>query len=73
MRTFKKEEKRTRDKQMRRMLLPIFKWMLSALRPSVVTKEEALAIARKHNLEAEVKEAMASGYSPEEALEEWDL
>jgi hypothetical protein len=34
---------------------------------------EAIMIARKYNLEAEVRQELASGLSPEEALEEWDL
>ena len=55
------------------MLLPIFKRMFSVFRSSGVTKKEALEIARKHNLEAEVREAMKNGCSPEEALAEWDL
>ena len=31
---------------------------------------EAIQIARKYNLEAEVRQELASGLSPEEALEE---
>ena len=34
---------------------------------------EAIIIARKYNLEAEIRQELASGLSPEEALEEWDL
>lgn len=34
---------------------------------------EAIMIARKYNLEAEVRQELASGLTPEEALEEWDL
>lgn len=34
---------------------------------------EAIIIARKYNLEAEVRQELASGLTPEEALEEWDL
>jgi hypothetical protein len=34
---------------------------------------EAIIIARKYNLEAEVRQELASGLSPEEALEEWDI
>jgi hypothetical protein len=34
---------------------------------------EAIMIARKYNLEAEVRQELASGLSPEEALQEWDL
>ena len=38
-----------------------------------MTPLEAIQIARKYNLEAEVRQELASGLSPEEALEEWDL
>ena len=34
---------------------------------------EAILLARKYNLEAEVRQELASGLSPEEALEEWDI
>ena len=51
----------------------LLKRVCSLFRSSGITKEEALAIARKHNLETEVAEAMKYGCSPEEALEEWDL
>lgn len=34
---------------------------------------EAIQIARKYNLEAEVRQELASGLSPEEALQEWDI
>ena len=34
---------------------------------------EAIQIARKYNLEAEIRQELASGLSPEEALEEWDV
>lgn len=37
------------------------------------TPEDALRIASKHHLEAEVKSAMNSGMSPFEACIEWDL
>lgn len=40
---------------------------------SCMTPLEAIIIARKYNLEAEVRQELASGLSPEEALEEWDL
>ena len=30
-------------------------------------------IARKYNLETEVRQELASGLTPEEALEEWDI
>ncbi len=34
---------------------------------------EAIIIARKYNLEAEVRQELASGLTPEEALEEWEI
>ena len=34
---------------------------------------EAIMIARKYNLEAEVRQELASGLTPEQALEEWDI
>lgn len=39
----------------------------------MLTSKEAIIIARKYNLEAEVRQELASGLSPEEALEEWDI
>lgn len=39
----------------------------------MLTSKEAIIIARKYNLEAEIRQELASGLSPEEALEEWDL
>ena len=41
--------------------------------PSRFSKEEALDIARLHNLENEIMEALRHGYSPDEALEDWDI
>ena len=38
-----------------------------------MTPYEAIQIARKYNLEAEVRQELASGLSPEQALEEWDI
>ena len=38
-----------------------------------MTPREAIMIARKYNLEAEVRQELASGLSPEEALAEWDI
>lgn len=38
-----------------------------------MTTFEAIMIARKYNLEAEVRQELASGLSPEEALQEWDI
>lgn len=37
------------------------------------TTKEAIQLARKYNLEYEVRQELASGASPEEALEEWDI
>ena len=48
-------------------------WYRQHPSPSRFSKDEALAIARKHNLEAEVVDAMNHGCNPDEALEEWDL
>jgi len=38
-----------------------------------MTHFEAIQLARKYNLEAEVRQELASGLSPEEALQEWDI
>lgn len=38
-----------------------------------LSNKEAILIARKYNLEAEIRQELASGLSPEEALEEWDI
>lgn len=38
-----------------------------------MTSLDAIIIARKYNLEAEVRQELASGLSPEEALQEWDI
>lgn len=37
------------------------------------TTKEAIMLSRKYNLEAEVRQELASGLSPEQALEEWDI
>ena len=34
---------------------------------------EAIVIARKYNLEVEIRQELASGLTPEQALEEWDI
>ncbi len=39
----------------------------------MLTSKEAVQIARKYNLEAEVRQELASGLTPEQALEEWDI
>lgn len=38
-----------------------------------MTREEAISIACKYNLQAEVTWCINHGYTPEEALYEWDL
>lgn len=38
-----------------------------------MTAFEAIQIARKYNLEAEIRQELASGLTPEEALQEWDI
>ena len=39
----------------------------------MLTKKEAIFIARKYGLEEEIRQELTSGASPEEALEEWDI
>lgn len=41
--------------------------------PSKYTKEEAMAIAKEHELDAEVLLAIKHGSTPDEALQEWDI
>lgn len=38
-----------------------------------MTEQEAITIAQEFGLEYEVQELLNEGYTPEEALEEWDL
>lgn len=38
-----------------------------------LTPKEAIQIAKKYNLEAEIRQELASGLTPEQALEEWDI
>jgi hypothetical protein len=38
-----------------------------------MTAKDAIMISRKYNLEAEVRQELASGLTPEEALQEWDI
>ena len=38
-----------------------------------MTPKEAIQIARKYNLEAEIRQELASGLTPEESLQEWDI
>lgn len=57
-----------------RILAPFWRWWYRHHpTPSHFTKEEALKIAAKYNLVAEVTEAMKFGFNPDEALEEWDI
>lgn len=37
------------------------------------TAKEAIQLARKYNLEHEIRQELASGLSPDEALQEWDI
>lgn len=39
----------------------------------VYTYSEGLAIAKRYGLETEYMESINAGYTPTEALEEWDL
>lgn len=38
-----------------------------------MTKRDAIFIARKYNLEHEIRQELEAGLTPEEALEEWDI
>lgn len=38
-----------------------------------MTPKDVIFLARKYNLEREIRQELASGKTPEEALEEWDL
>lgn len=38
-----------------------------------MTPKEAILLARKYNLEAEIRQELASGLSPEDACREWDI
>lgn len=38
-----------------------------------MTKKEAIFLARKYNLEKEIRQELEAGLTPEEALEEWDI
>ena len=47
---------------------------VKAAKPSVVkTAEDAIRVASKFNLEAEVQRELDNGASPLEALKEWDI
>lgn len=38
-----------------------------------MTPKEAIQLARKYNLEKEIRMELAAGLTPEEALQEWDI
>lgn len=38
-----------------------------------LTEDDAIRIASDYGLETEIQELLDSGYSPEEALEDWDI
>jgi hypothetical protein len=38
-----------------------------------MTKKDAIFLARKYNLEEEVRQELEAGLTPEQALEEWDI
>lgn len=38
-----------------------------------LTEEQAIEIAQEHDLEIEIRELILDGFTPEEALEEWDI
>ena len=38
-----------------------------------MTSKEAIFEARKYGLEEEIRQELASGLTPEEALREWDI
>ena len=40
---------------------------------SAITYEEGLAIARENNMESEYMALIADGFTPIEALEDWDM
>ena len=39
----------------------------------MITPKDAIMLSRKYNLEAEVRQELVSGLTPEEALQEWDI
>lgn len=38
-----------------------------------MTAKDAIFLARKYNLEEEIRQELEAGLTPEEALEEWDI
>lgn len=39
----------------------------------MMSPKDAIKLARKYNLEYEVRQELAAGLTPEQALEEWDI
>lgn len=59
---------------MKRLITLFWRWWYRHHpKPSKYTKDEALAIAREHELDAEVMMAIKHGCTPDEALQEWDI
>ena len=59
---------------MKRLITLFWRWWYRHHpEPSKFTKEEALEIAKEHELDAEVMMAMKQGCNPDEALQEWDV
>jgi hypothetical protein len=56
-----------------RLFAPLWNWWYKYHPTPRFTKEEAVKIARKYNLEEEVIMAMNNGYNPDEALQDWDI
>jgi len=48
-------------------------WYQYHPKPSKYTRAEALAIAKRYNLEYGVITAMEHGCTPDEALQDWDI
>lgn len=38
-----------------------------------MTPKDSIFIARKYNLEREIRQELEAGLTPEQALEEWDI
>jgi len=59
---------------MKRLITLFWRWWYRHHpEPSKFTKEEALEIAKEHELDAEVMMAIKHGCTPDEALQEWDI
>ena len=49
-------------------------WRLTNFNKSEsMTAKEAIFLARKYNLEKEIRQELDSGLTPEQALREWDI